>query len=69
MKWNRASVYYDGGLAHLLDVSSIPTTILLDKQGRVASRMNGFVPDRFADQLAERIQQALADSAAIPRQP
>lgn len=65
-KWNRASVYFEDGLAHLLDVSSIPTTILFDKQGRLASRMNGFVPDRFADLLTERIQQALADSAATP---
>ncbi len=65
-KWNRASVYYEDGLSRLLDVSSIPTTILFDKQGRVSSRMNGFLPDRFVDQLTERILQTLMDSAQTP---
>jgi thiol-disulfide isomerase/thioredoxin len=65
-KWSRASVYFEDGLSRLLDVSSIPTTILFDKQGRVSSRMNGFLPDRFVDQLTERILQALMDSVETP---
>jgi len=60
--WSRQSVYFDDGLQRLLQVSSIPTTVLFDKQGRVASRMNGFLPDKFVDQLSERIQSALQDS-------
>jgi len=60
-KWNR-TVYFEDGLQKLLNVSSIPTTVLFDKQGRVASRMNGFLPDKFVDQLTERIQHALSDS-------
>ncbi len=60
-KWSKA-VYFDDGLQRLLQVTAIPTTVLFDKQGRVASRMNGFLPDKFVDQLTERIQYALNDS-------
>jgi thiol-disulfide isomerase/thioredoxin len=59
-KWTRDRVYFEDGLQKLLQVSDIPTTIVFDKQGRVASRMNGFLPDRFVDQLTERIQTALS---------
>jgi thiol-disulfide isomerase/thioredoxin len=59
MSWSTESVYFEDGLQRLLQVSSIPTTVLFDKQGRVASRMNGFLPDKFVDQLTERIQSAL----------
>ena len=47
-------MYFDDGLVRLLNVSSIPTTIIADKQGRVASRMNGFNGDKFVDQIARR---------------
>jgi len=47
------------GLQRLLQVSSIPTTMLFDKQGHVASRMNGFLPETFVGQLTERIESAL----------
>ncbi len=57
--WSTQSVYFEDGLQRLLQVSSIPTTVLFDRQGRVASRMNGFLPDKFVDQLSERIQSAL----------
>jgi thiol-disulfide isomerase/thioredoxin len=57
-KWNK-SVYFEDGLSQLLRVSSIPTTIIIDKQGQIFSRMNGFVPERFVGQLKERIGEAL----------
>jgi thiol-disulfide isomerase/thioredoxin len=59
-KWSTQSVYFEDGLQRLLQVNSIPTTVLFDKQGRVASRMNGFLPDKFVDQLSERINTALS---------
>jgi thiol-disulfide isomerase/thioredoxin len=59
-KWPKARVYFEDGLQKLLQVTDIPTTIVFDKQGRLASRMNGFLPDRFVEQLTERIQSALA---------
>lgn len=52
-------VYFEGGLSEFLRVSSIPTTIIINKQGRVVNRMNGFVPERFVDMLTERIEEAL----------
>jgi thiol-disulfide isomerase/thioredoxin len=55
-----SKVYFDDGLTRLLQVSQIPTTVLLNKQGKVSSRMNGFLPDQFVEQLIERINLALA---------
>jgi len=60
MKWNK-NVYYDDGLARLMAVGNIPSTIVFDKQGQLASRMNGYLPDRFVDMLTERILAALGD--------
>jgi thiol-disulfide isomerase/thioredoxin len=59
-QWNAKSVYFEDGLSNLLKVSSIPTTIVFDKNGQVFSRMNGFVPEKFVDQLAARIDEARA---------
>jgi len=45
----------------MLRITSLPTTIIVDKNGEIASRMNGYNPDRFVDLLTERIQQTLKD--------
>ncbi len=58
--WSKG-VYFEDGLGAHLRVSSIPTTVILTKSGRVYSRMNGFIPDRFVDMLTERIRAALAE--------
>ncbi len=60
--WSR-NVYFEDGLAALLKVSSLPTTIIIDKQGKVSERMTGFLPDRFGDQLSTSIQTLLGESA------
>lgn len=57
-KWDK-NTYFDDGLARFFQVSSIPTTLLLDKRGRVASRMNGFLPDSFVEQITARIRETL----------
>jgi thiol-disulfide isomerase/thioredoxin len=59
-KWSR-TVYLDSGLVRLWSVNSIPATIVIDKQGQMASRMNGFVPDSFVEQLAKRVEVLLVD--------
>ena len=59
-KWDR-KVWFEDGLSRALQISSIPTTIVIDKRGEVVSRLNGFVPDRFVDMLSERIRDALAN--------
>ena len=59
-QWNNA-VYFENGLSRMLRITSLPTTIIVDKHGEIASRMNGYNPDRFVDLLTERIQQTLKD--------
>ena len=57
--WPTDRVYFEDGLQKLLHVDDIPTTVVFDKQGRLSSRMNGFLPDRFVEQLTSRIQEAI----------
>jgi thiol-disulfide isomerase/thioredoxin len=57
-KWTYSS-YYEDGLAVLLKVTSIPTTLVFDGQGGLVSRMTGFDPDRFVTMLGDRIDEAL----------
>lgn len=56
-KWDQ-TIYFEDGLARTLQIASIPTTIIVDKRGEVFSRLNGYVPHRFVDMLAERIREA-----------
>jgi thiol-disulfide isomerase/thioredoxin len=58
--WSKR-VYFEDGLSRLLNVSSIPTTIVLNKRGEIASRMNGFLPEKFVDMLSERVERILAE--------
>ena len=62
--WSQ-TVYFEDGLGQLLQVSSIPMTLIFDKEGRVFSRMNGFIPERFVDMLTERIQEALGEKKSV----
>ncbi len=57
-EWN-VPVYFEDGLSRTLQISSIPTTVILDKRGKIFSRMNGFLPDRFVEMLADRIEGAI----------
>lgn len=68
IKWSQ-KVYFEDGLQSLLQVSSIPTTIILGKKGEVFSRMNGYLPDRFVDMLTQRVNDALGHSQAPPQPP
>ena len=56
MKW-QGPLYFDGGVSRALNISSIPTVIVLDKAGKISSRMIGFIPERFEDMLTERIEE------------
>jgi thiol-disulfide isomerase/thioredoxin len=64
IKWSQ-KVYFDSGLQTLLQVSSIPTTIILGKKGEVFTRMVGYLPDRFVDMLSERVNDALGKAQAL----
>jgi thiol-disulfide isomerase/thioredoxin len=63
--WSQ-KVYFEDGLSSNLQVGSIPTTVVFNKKGAVSSRMNGFIPERFIDQLTERIQDALGVPVGKP---
>ncbi len=63
-KWSQ-KVYFEDGLSQLLQVSSIPTTLIIGKQGEVFSRMIGFIPERFVDMLTDRIEEALGEKTAM----
>jgi thiol-disulfide isomerase/thioredoxin len=56
MHWN-GRIFFDSGLGRLLTISSIPTVIVLDKSGKISSRMAGFIPERFEEMLTQRIQE------------
>jgi len=58
-KWSTEHSYFDDGLGSLLRVNSIPTTVVLGRDGEVASRMNGYIAERFAEMLSSRIQEVL----------
>jgi len=64
-QWSQ-KVYFEDGLSKNLQVGSIPTTVVFNKSGAIASRMNGFVPERFVDMLTERIQEALGAPVVKP---
>ena len=57
--WDQRQGYFEDGLSRVLAITSMPTTIVLDRHGQVISRMNGFLPERFVDMLTDRIKDAL----------
>lgn len=59
-KWGK-EVWFEDGLSVHLRVSSIPTTLVLDRTGAISSRLNGFIKDRFVDMLSDRIREALGE--------
>jgi thiol-disulfide isomerase/thioredoxin len=65
-KWPQ-KVYFEDGLSSLLQVSSIPMTIVYGKRGDVISRMPGFLPERFVEMLGERIDEALGLPHEAPK--
>lgn len=46
------------GLDRLLGVSSFPTTVILDRTGKIALRMDGFDPNGFEKSLTDAIERA-----------
>jgi thioredoxin-related protein len=62
--WSR-NIYFEDGLAALLRVNSLPTTLIFDKSGKLLDRLIGFLPDRFAEQLTKEITQALESKPAV----
>ena len=58
VEWAPSNIYFDAGLAVRMNISSIPTVLVVDPAGRIASRMAGFIPERFEEMLTARINEA-----------
>lgn len=46
------------GMERLLNVEAFPTTVVLDREGKIAFREDGFDPDSFEKSLVEAIERA-----------
>ena len=66
--WN-SDAYLDNNLARLLNIESIPTTVLLDRTSKVYSELVGFRPETFVALLTSRIEDALANNETQPNVP
>ena len=59
MNWH-GPVYFEDGLARLYAVEGLPATLILDRNGKLYTHLNGFVDKaRFVEVLTERIRDAL----------
>jgi thiol-disulfide isomerase/thioredoxin len=63
MKWD-SGIYFEDGLVAALSIQSLPTTVLLGRNGDVYSKLVGFSPRNFVDLVTERINDALAANGA-----
>ena len=54
-------VWFEDGLARALEVNSFPSTIVIGRAGKVSSRLNGYVPERFVEMLTERVTEELKE--------
>jgi thiol-disulfide isomerase/thioredoxin len=61
-KWSK-DIFFEDGLGRVLDVKDIPTTVLLDRNGEVYSKMVGFNPSNFVALLTSRIEGALSGTS------
>ncbi|HKW34234.1 MAG TPA: thioredoxin domain-containing protein [Candidatus Acidoferrum sp.] len=60
-------VVFADGLDRLFSVNSFPTVIVIDRQGKIAFRSDGFQPDTFERDLSSAVRRALDKTDAPPR--
>jgi thiol-disulfide isomerase/thioredoxin len=56
----RTTVVFADGLERLFGVNAFPTVIVLDRQGKIAYRSDGFDPDTFEQELTAGVRRVLA---------
>ena len=54
----KTSALFADGLDRLLRVDSFPTTVVLDRSGKIAFRVDGFDPEGFEKSLSDAIERA-----------
>jgi thioredoxin-related protein len=57
-------VVFADGLDRLFSVDSFPTVIVIDREGKIAFRSNGFDPETFERELSAAVHRTLGDTAA-----
>jgi len=57
-------VVFADGLDRLFSVNSFPTVIVIDREGKIAFRSNGFQPDTFEKDLSAAVRRAVDQAAA-----
>ena len=57
-------VVYAQGLDHFLEVTALPTLLILDQQGQVVFREEGMDPMTFERQVEEKVREVLARPTA-----
>ncbi len=57
-QWGKTT-WLDAGLGTFLGIDSLPTTMILGRQGQILFREAGFEPDTFEQQIDAAIQKAL----------
>jgi thiol-disulfide isomerase/thioredoxin len=60
------AVVFADGLDRLFAVSSFPTVVIIDRDGKIAYRSEGFSPDNFEQELAAAVRRALAGQDRNP---
>jgi thiol-disulfide isomerase/thioredoxin len=55
----RTTVVFADGLDRLFSVNSFPTVIILDREGKIAYRSDGFSPDTFEKELSAGVRRVL----------
>lgn len=59
------TIVFADGLDTLLAIDSLPTIIILDRNGKIAYRADGFDPDTFVETLHQAIVEALNSTADV----
>lgn len=56
----KTTVLFSDGLAEILQVNSFPTTLILDREGKIAYRSEGFDPEGTDQSMVEAIERAVS---------
>jgi hypothetical protein len=60
----RTTVVFADGLDRLFAVNSFPTVMVIDRDGKIAYRTDGFSPDTFEQDLTAAVRRTLAPANA-----
>ncbi|MGA2418939.1 MAG: TlpA disulfide reductase family protein [Candidatus Acidiferrum sp.] len=65
----KMNMVFADGLDRLLAITSFPTVVVLDREGKIVYRSEGFGDQGFETELSDAIRHATADAPAAPATP